>query len=78
MSNLVEIKYTGPSYVRRSVDEYVWEAANGFLCKVPSALAASLLTDPSGEFALTGEPISKTAQKGLSKELGVEVTQDAE
>jgi len=58
--------------VRRVIGEYEWSAANGFVCEVLDGyLAASLLTEPSGEFSLSrDEPLMHL--KGVGPQRAIE------
>lgn len=46
----VDVRYTGPGVVRRVVDDYVWEAGNGYVCAVVEGDVQTLLDN--GDFEL--------------------------
>ena len=70
---MIAIRYTDRG--NRSINEYQWTAENGYVCKVPAELAASLLTYPYGGFELASKP-NKTDQKALNNELGIDEVTD--
>jgi hypothetical protein len=47
----MRIKYKGNATVR-TIMQYRWDKANGYVCDVPEALAANLLTYPRPDFEL--------------------------
>ena len=47
----MRIKYKGKATVR-TIMQYRWDKANGYVCDVPDELAANLLTYPRPDFEL--------------------------
>jgi hypothetical protein len=47
----MRIRYKGNATVR-TIMQYRWDKANGYVCDVPEALAANLLTYPRPDFEL--------------------------
>ena len=64
---LVKIKYVGSATVR-TVMQYRWDKANGYVCDVPAELAANLLTYPRPDFVLA-EPKPEAAKAEVAKVL---------
>ena len=63
----MKIKYVGGATVR-TVMQYRWDKANGFVCDVPAELAANLLTYPRPDFVLA-EPKPEAARAEVAKAL---------
>jgi hypothetical protein len=63
----MKIRYVGNATVR-TIMQYRWDKSNGFVCDVPEAVAANLLTYPRPDFVLA-EPNKEAAEKKIEKEL---------
>ena len=66
----MKIRWTGSRPVRRLVGPYEWSKATGYVQEVAAPeLAATLLTDPSGQFV--AEDVAGADAQALGDALGV-------
>lgn len=63
----MRIRYKGNATVR-TIMQYRWDKANGYVCDVPDQLAANLLTYPRPDFELA-ESNPKAAQANIERSL---------
>lgn len=49
----VDVRYIGPGVVRRVVDDYVWDAGNGYVCAVAEKDVQALLDN--GDFEIVNQ-----------------------
>lgn len=64
MEKQIAVRYVGGAQVR-VIGKYRWEAGNGYVQKVPAALAAELMTYPRPDFELVNEADEKTIENAL-------------
>ncbi len=65
-------EWHGSRVTIRSIGEYTWDAANGFITGVDVAMAANLLAYPGGEFTpVSGQVIGLETLEQLATLIGI-------